>query len=104
MRSQQRKQEAQRRIRREIKPLLAEGSVLEIGCASGSFLAAMRENNYKIAGIDISQEFARQAKEINNIDIALLAIFLRKTIQISRSIWLLCLGQFLICLVPEDVC
>ena len=42
------------------------GSVLEIGCASGSFLKVLRKNGWSVTGIDISERFCRLAKK-NNI-------------------------------------
>ena len=44
------------------------GSVLEIGCASGSFLKVLEENGWSVTGIDVSKRFCQLAKK-NNIKV-----------------------------------
>lgn len=43
--------------------------VLEIGCASGSLLSAIRDAGHEVTGIDLSYRFAEAAKDFYNIEV-----------------------------------
>jgi SAM-dependent methyltransferase len=43
-----------RRDRRQVLPWHGEGRLLDFGCGSGSFLARMRRQGWKVTGIDVS--------------------------------------------------
>jgi 2-polyprenyl-3-methyl-5-hydroxy-6-metoxy-1,4-benzoquinol methylase len=45
-------------------PNLKPGRLLEIGCASGTFLHEMASQGWKVEGVEFSQEAARKAKEM----------------------------------------
>lgn len=63
--------EARYRYRRDLSPNLpATGArVLEIGCATGSLLAVMREAGHTVAGLDLSRRFADAARELHGLDV-----------------------------------
>jgi SAM-dependent methyltransferase len=63
--------EARYRYRRDLSPNLpATGArVLEIGCATGSLLAVMREAGHIVAGLDLSRRFADAARELHGLDV-----------------------------------
>jgi len=64
-----RKTESLLRYKRLIKNnKIKIGSVLEIGCASASFLKVMEQNSWSVTGIDISKRFCQLAKK-NNIKV-----------------------------------
>jgi len=66
----QRKAEAASRYRVDIAPFLPAGAnVLEIGCATASLLAVIRDEGHRITGIDLSGQFTRMARELNGIDV-----------------------------------
>ena len=47
-----------RRILREFKPYRKTGKLLEVGCASGGFLKAAKDEGWEAVGIEISDELA----------------------------------------------
>jgi len=47
-----------------ILPSLAPGRMLEIGCASGSYLHQMAGNGWQVQGIEFSEKAAQSAKEL----------------------------------------
>lgn len=63
--------EARSRYRRDLQPRLAASGarVLEIGCATGSLLAAVREAGHEVTGVDLSQRFADAARELHGLDV-----------------------------------
>lgn len=64
-------QEAQARLRFDIEPWLINhpSSILEIGCASGTLLAAARDRGHRVAGLDLSSRFSEQAKRLNKLNV-----------------------------------
>ena len=65
-----RRVEAAGRCARDILPFLPAGSrVLEIGCATGSLLASLRDAGMIVRGVDLSEEFAARARSANGIDV-----------------------------------
>ena len=67
----QRYKEAQKRFRYDIEPCLKlrPSSILEIGCASGTLLAAAKDLGYRVDGVDLSPRFSEQAKRLNGLDV-----------------------------------
>ena len=62
--------EARDRVARDLAPLLPpQARVLEIGCATGSMLVALREAGHEVVGIDLSAEFARYGIEQHKLDV-----------------------------------
>jgi SAM-dependent methyltransferase len=62
--------EARERCRRQIARRLRPGArVLEVGCATGSLLAELRDQGHEVAGIDLSPGFAALARELNDLDL-----------------------------------
>jgi SAM-dependent methyltransferase len=62
--------EARARYARDLAQLLRPGSrVLEIGCATGSLLAVLREHGHHVAGIDLSVHFAEAARARHGLDV-----------------------------------
>lgn len=63
--------EARQRYRRDLSAHLpATGArVLEIGCATGSLLAVMREVGHVVTGFDLSHRFADAARDLHGIDV-----------------------------------
>ena len=43
--------------------------VLEIGCATGSLLAVIREHGHEVSGIDLSPTFAAAARRLHDLDV-----------------------------------
>lgn len=66
-----RKREGHKRYKRELVNYLPKTNVkvLEIGCATGSLLAAIREYGHEVTGIDISSRFIKEAKELYELDV-----------------------------------
>ena len=66
-----RRNEALIRYQRDLKKYLQGKSkkVLEIGCATGSLLSAIRDAGHEITGIDLSYRFAEAAKDFYNIEV-----------------------------------
>ncbi|MDC3379285.1 class I SAM-dependent methyltransferase [Planctomycetota bacterium] len=55
--------EASARYRRDLAPILQPGArVLEVGCATGSLVKVLGEHGHDVVGIDLSQEFVKQAQ------------------------------------------
>jgi SAM-dependent methyltransferase len=42
---------------------------LEIGCATGSLLAVIREAGHEVAGLDLSRRFADAARQLHGLDV-----------------------------------
>jgi hypothetical protein len=62
--------EARERYRRDLRALLpARGRVLEVGCATGSLLACLRDAGHEVIGIELSASFAASAKRLNDLDL-----------------------------------
>ncbi len=63
--------EAWRRYRRDLAPHLPPlgGRVLEVGCATGSLLAAVRQAGHDVAGVDLSRRFAVAARTLHGLDV-----------------------------------
>jgi len=63
--------EGHKRYQRDLVNYLPEknAKVLEVGCATGSLLAAIREYGHDVTGIDISPRFAKEAKELYDLDV-----------------------------------
>jgi SAM-dependent methyltransferase len=58
-----RKIEAEVRYRQDLASLLPKKiKVLEIGCATGSFLSVLRDEGHDVCGIDLSRRFVEEAK------------------------------------------
>lgn len=67
-----RQREAAYRYRRVLARRLPSGSrVLEVGCATGSFLQALRNAGHHATGIDLSEPFVRFAREQAGLDVVL---------------------------------
>jgi SAM-dependent methyltransferase len=67
-----RTREAQLRYDAELAGILPKASrVLEVGCATGSQLAAIRGNGHDVVGIDLSSRFVAAAKSMHGLDILL---------------------------------
>jgi len=65
-----RRGEASARYRRDLHKRLKPGSrVLEVGCATGSLLAALRDAGHQVSGLELSSEFAEEAKRLNGLDV-----------------------------------
>jgi len=59
------------RCRRDIARSLKPGaSILEIGCASGTLVRALRDAGYDAHGLDLSRRLAAMAEEINQVTIS----------------------------------
>ncbi|MGR8919344.1 MAG: class I SAM-dependent methyltransferase [Gammaproteobacteria bacterium] len=68
---QQRRIEAESRYQRELKALLpSRADVVEVGCATGSLLAVMRDAGHRVTGVELSRSFATSARELNGLDLA----------------------------------
>ena len=64
-----RRREAKSRAR-SLLPLLPPGRpVLEIGCGTGSRIAALREPGFPVRGIDLSSTFVAAARKIHGLDV-----------------------------------
>ena len=63
--------EARRRYRRDLAPFLpvTGARVLEVGCATGSVLAVIREAGHQVVGIDLSRRFAEAARMLYGLDV-----------------------------------
>lgn len=65
-----RKSEAEKRFQADLRKILKpESNVLEIGCATASLLSVIKDNGHTATGVDLSSEFAKQAKLVNKIDV-----------------------------------
>lgn len=63
--------EATARMARDLARLVPRGAnLLEIGCATGSFLAAARAAGYAVRGCDLSARFAAVARDLHGLDVA----------------------------------
>lgn len=64
--------EARTRARHDFAPLLPPrgGEVLEIGCATGSQLVALREAGHRVRGLDLSARFVAVARDQHGLDVA----------------------------------
>lgn len=68
---QQRRIEARRRYARDLAPYLGQGArVLEVGAATGSLLAELREQGHAPLGCDLSERFAAQAHKWYGLQVA----------------------------------
>lgn len=66
----QRHIEALARIQKDLsKQFSVPGRVLEVGCASGSLLAVMKDIGWQVEGIDLSERFADMGQRLNSLDI-----------------------------------
>jgi len=63
--------EARERWRRDLSYLLPKpGSrVLEVGCATGSLLAVIRDNGHQVNGLDLSSRFAKAAADLHRLEV-----------------------------------
>ncbi|MCC7264041.1 MAG: class I SAM-dependent methyltransferase [Candidatus Latescibacteria bacterium] len=63
--------EGRQRFRRDLASWLPAtgGRVLEIGCATGSLLAAIREAGHAVMGVDLSARFAEAARARYQVDV-----------------------------------
>jgi SAM-dependent methyltransferase len=63
--------ESRGRVRRDLQPLLPPqgGEIMEIGCASGSLLVALREAGHHVRGIDLSDRFVDAARSRHGLDV-----------------------------------
>jgi SAM-dependent methyltransferase len=58
------------RRRRQIERFRAEpGRLLDIGCATGNFMAAMRDHGWQVTGVELSREAAAYAREKLGLDV-----------------------------------
>ncbi|KGF71699.1 hypothetical protein DO97_16115 [Neosynechococcus sphagnicola sy1] len=72
----QRQLEAQARYHRDLAKILVPGSqILEVGCATGSLLAAMKAAGHQVLGIDLSAQFAQQARALNQVEVIVSEFF-----------------------------
>jgi 2-polyprenyl-3-methyl-5-hydroxy-6-metoxy-1,4-benzoquinol methylase len=53
----------------QIKKYCTSGNVLEIGCATGNFLHALKQNGFEVKGIELSEFAVQYAKKHFGIDI-----------------------------------
>lgn len=53
----------------EIKQLVPQGKVLEIGCAGGGALLAFKESGYQAWGVELNQEMSRWGKDNLKVNI-----------------------------------
>jgi len=66
----QRQREAVARFERDLAPRLSTPArVLEVGCATGSLLAVIRNAGHEVQGIELSATFAESARQLNDLDI-----------------------------------
>jgi SAM-dependent methyltransferase len=57
--------EARHRVEHDLRALFRPGArLLEIGCATGSLLAALRDAGYRVAGVDVSEPLAARARAV----------------------------------------
>ena len=63
--------EARQRYQRDIAPFLPNegGRVLEVGCATGSLLAVVREAGHEVVGLDLSRRFVDAARTLHGLDV-----------------------------------
>jgi len=62
--------EARQRYDHDLAAYLPEKShVFEVGCASGSLLAAIAEHGHKVAGCDLSPRFVEAARTLYGLDV-----------------------------------
>lgn len=63
--------ESRVRVQRDLAQLLppSGGEVLEIGCASGSLLAVLRDAGHHVRGIDLSERFVTAARTMHKLDV-----------------------------------
>lgn len=65
-----RRLEARARYQRDLLALLPRrGRVLEVGCATGSLLAVLRDAGHEVVGVELSSSFAGHAKRLNDLDV-----------------------------------
>lgn len=62
--------EARARVARDAALFGTPGEALEVGCASGSLLVALRERGWRVHGIDLSARFAEMGRRLNGLEIA----------------------------------
>ena len=66
----QRQREASARYKRDISPIIPLGArVLEVGCATGSLLAVLRDAGYDVSGVELSESFAERARDLNQLEL-----------------------------------
>jgi cyclopropane fatty-acyl-phospholipid synthase-like methyltransferase len=63
-----RSKEARRRYARDLG-FIGE-RVLEVGCATGSLMAVLRENGRRVTGVDLCEVFAQKAGEWHGLEVA----------------------------------
>lgn len=54
---------------KEIQKFTANGNILDIGCATGNFLHALKKNGYTVKGIELSEYASEYGKKNFGIDI-----------------------------------
>lgn len=60
-----RKVEYQQRYARDLQPILkSKSKVLEIGCATGTFLSVIQDKGHEVYGVDVSDVFVKEAKKL----------------------------------------
>jgi SAM-dependent methyltransferase len=64
--------EARGRYAHDLDKLLRpQSKVLEVGCATGSLLAAIRDHGHEVLGVDLSEKFVASAKSLYGLDVRL---------------------------------
>lgn len=65
-------EEAKVRYERDIKPELPkQARILEIGCATGSLLAVLRDAGHEVMGLDLSSAFSEAAWKFHGISVGI---------------------------------
>lgn len=64
-----RRVEARARYERDLHPFLpSRARVLEVGCATGSVLSVLRDAGHVVQGLDLSEEFVKEARRRYGLD------------------------------------
>ena len=58
-----------RRYRRIMKHTEQPGHILDIGCATGSFIAIMRDQGWEVSGVELNPEVAQYARTVLNLNV-----------------------------------
>lgn len=54
---------------RYVTDQVVAGRLLDVGCAAGAFLVAMRERGWQVQGVEVSEDAARVARERHGLDV-----------------------------------